>query len=125
MSFLNSSSYGRNPEDRKTKRRPYFGFGYQLCSPWYVTYPQDISKDRKRAVRKRAQTLKIENGDVFVEKKGKKMRVVTSKTEQMVIVRSCHSDPTSGHFGLTKTWKRVAERFYWKGMVADVQEIVS
>ena len=23
------------------------------------------------------------------------------------------------HFGVTKTWRGVAERFYWKGMVAD------
>ncbi len=86
------------------------------------TYPEDLSKGKKRSVRKRAQTLKIENGDVFVERKNKKMRVVTSKTDQIVIMNSCHSDPTSG---LTKTWKRVAERFYWKGMVADIQEVVS
>ena len=39
--------------------------------------------------------------------------------EQMIILKSCHSDATSGHFGLTETWRRVAERFYWKGMVAD------
>ena len=39
--------------------------------------------------------------------------------EQMMILKSCHSDATSGHFGVAKMWRRVAERFYWKGMVAD------
>ena len=34
-------------------------------------------------------------------------------------------EPTSGHFGLTKTGRKVAERFYWKGMVADVHSLVS
>ena len=48
-------------------------------------------------------------------KKGKKLSVVTSHGEQMMILKSCHSDATSGHFGVTKTWRR----FYWKGMVAD------
>ena len=41
-------------------------------------------------------------------KKGKKLRFVTSPAEQMMILKSCHSD----------MW-RVAERFYWKEMVAD------
>ena len=35
------------------------------------------------------------------------------------------SEPTSGHFGVTKTYKRIAERFYWKGMITDVRELVS
>ena len=48
-----------------------------------------------------------------------KLRVMTSPAEQMMISKSCHSDTTSGHFGVTKTWRRVAEGFYWKGLVAD------
>ena len=43
------------------------------------------------------------------------VKVVTSVEERRRILRSCHSDPTSGHFGVTKTFRRVAERFYWRG----------
>ena len=32
---------------------------------------------------------------------------------------------TWGHFGITKTMERVSERFYWKGMVADVRDMVN
>ena len=39
------------------------------------------------------------------------MKVVTAVEEQRRILESCHSNPTSGHFGTTKTWRRVAERF--------------
>lgn len=53
------------------------------------------------------------------------VRVVTSIEDRKRILQSCHSDPTSGHFGTTKTWRRVAERFYWKGMIDDVKELVS
>ena len=33
--------------------------------------------------------------------------------------------PTSGHYGITKAMERVSKRFYWKGMVADVRDMVS
>ena len=47
-----------------------------------------------------------------------------SKKEQRRILESCHSDPTSGHFGITKTSKRIAERFYWRGMYSDAKDLV-
>lgn len=50
---------------------------------------------------------------------------MTSIEDQRRILTSCHSDPTSGHFGITKTWIRVAERFYWRGMSEEVKELVS
>ena len=51
--------------------------------------------------------------------------MVMSVDDRRRILQSCHSDPTAGHFGNTKTWRRVAERFYWKGMNQDVKELVS
>ena len=53
------------------------------------------------------------------------VKVVMSVDDQKHILRSCHSDPTSGHFGITKTWRRVAERLYWKGMYQDAKTLVS
>ena len=46
-----------------------------------------------------------------------------SRKDQLLIVKACHSEPTSGHFGMTKTWKKITERFYWKGMVSDVHKL--
>ena len=90
------------------------------------SYPnQDLSKDKRRAIRKRANSLQVQNGEVFILKKGKWLRVVTSPAGQMMILKPSHSDPTSGRFGVTRTWRRVAERFELKGIVADVNEIVS
>jgi len=40
-------------------------------------------------------------------------------------LQACHSEATSGHLWVTKTHKRVAEQFYWKGKVSDVQDLVS
>ena len=60
-----------------------------------------------------------------MERKKRRVKVVTSVEEQARILRACHSDPTSGHFGTTKTWRKVAERFYWHGMANQVKEMVS
>ena len=88
-------------------------------------YPQVLSKERKRAVRKRASTLEVDKGEVFLKRKGRRVKVVTAIEDQRRILESCHSDPSSGHFGTTKTWRRVAERFYWRGMSKQVKELVS
>ena len=82
------------------------------------TYPP---KEKKRAVRKRAI---VDNGEIYVQRKKGRVKVVTSTEEQGRILRACHSDATSGYFGSTKTWRRVAERFYWRGMANQVKEMV-
>ena len=88
-------------------------------------YPPGLSKDRKRAVRKKATTLTVNKGEVFVKRNRRQVKVVTAVADQRRILQSCHSDPTSRHFGKTKTWRRVAERFNWKGMSKDVKQLVS
>ena len=88
------------------------------------TYPPSLTKDKKRAVRKRAETLITDNGEIYVQRKKGRVKVVTSVKEQGRILRACHSDATSAHFGTTKTWRRVAERFYWRGMANQVKEMV-
>ena len=87
-------------------------------------YPPDLSRDKKRAVRKRAATLVGEKGEVFLQKNKRRVKVILSAEDHKRILNACHSEPTSGHYGVTKTWKRIAERFYWKGMVGDVRQLV-
>ena len=75
------------------------------------TYPSNSSKDRKRAIRKRAERLEIFKGELFFVKKNGKQRVkiITDPKEQRRILEACHSNVTSGHFGVTKTFKRLTE----------------
>ena len=68
--------------------------------------------------------LIVDKGEVFLKRKGRHVKVVTAVDERRRILQSCHSDLTSGHFGATKTWRRVAERFYWRGMSKEVKELV-
>ena len=89
------------------------------------SYPPNITKEKKRAIRKRAALLTVDKGEVFFNRGDRKVKVVVSHDEQRRVLKACHSEPTSGHFGVTKTYKRIAERFYWKGMISDVRELVS
>lgn len=57
-------------------------------------------------LRKGLATLIIENGEVYLRRKNKTVKVVQSRKDQLLIVKACHSEPTSGHFGMTKTWRR-------------------
>jgi len=78
------------------------------CAIHYIlnkTYPCELEKDKKRAVRKRAATLVLEDGEVFVQQKNRKVKVIRNREDQLLSVQACHSDPTSGHFGM-KTWRR-------------------
>ena len=89
------------------------------------SYLRLLSKDQKRAVRRRAQMIEVDNGEVYVQKLKKRVKVIASRDEQVRILNSCHSDPTSGHLGTRKTWRKIAERFYWKGLSTQVKEFVA
>ena len=91
------------------------------------TYPSNSSKDRKPAIQKRAERLEIIKGELFfVKKNGKKRaKIITDPKEQKCILEAYHSDVTSGHFGVTKTCKRLTERFYWRGITNQAKALVS
>ena len=84
----------------------------------YGSYPSNSLKDKKRAIRKRAERLEIDKGELFLlRKNGKqKVKIIADPEEQKRILEACHSDHTFGHFGVTKTCKRITERFYWRGI---------
>jgi hypothetical protein len=36
------------------------------------------------------------------------------------ILQACHDSPVAGHQGIDKTYRKVRERFSWKGLKEDV-----
>ena len=64
------------------------------------SYPDGLTKEKKRAVRKRAAKLETEKGEVFLLRKGKRIKVVQTEKEQKQILQACVSGPTSGHYGV-------------------------
>ena len=52
------------------------------------------------------------------------VKYVKNRSDQLRIVKSCHVDATSGHFGVKKTVARIKERFLWKGVWKDAKDLV-
>lgn len=51
-------------------------------------------------------------------------KYVVPKEERSTILRSCHDDPLAGHGGIFKTFGRIANRYYWPKMRADITRYV-
>ena len=48
----------------------------------------------------------------YKSRKGVWLEVVLSCTQWEHILKACHSDPTAGHLGRTKTFYTISERYY-------------
>ena len=53
-----------------------------------------------------------------------KNRVVCPKTMQERAISLCHDAPLAGHMGIRRTWRRIVDSFWWKGMKEDVTDYV-
>ena len=60
-------------------------------------YPEteELTKYQKRAVRKRAATLLVEKGEVYIEKKERKVKVISSVQEQQRILKAYGQPPAT------------------------------
>ena len=65
------------------------------------TYPPSLSKDKKGNVLPHYNY--IDKGEVFLNRGAKIVKVISAIEEQKTVLKACHSDSTSGHFGVTKT----------------------
>ncbi len=61
----------------------------------------------KPSVRKRADRVIMRGVEVMYKKNSAEVRMIQSREEQMQVLEVRHSDPTSGHFGVKKTFNCV------------------
>lgn len=52
------------------------------------------------------------------------VRVVLPTTICEEVLRHFHCSLSGGHQGISKTYRRIAKQYYWRGMFADVQRFV-
>ena len=55
----------------------------------------------------------------------KKLRPIIDEAERDRIMWHTHSSPTAGHSGVNATVSKITDRFWWKGVKADVTSFVS
>ena len=49
------------------------------------------------------------------------LQLIVPKAARQEVLKESHGNPSTGHFGVTKTLKRVKQRFYWHQMRTDVK----
>lgn len=84
---------------------------YSWASVQNSSYPPGLSREKNWARWIGVATVVCDKGCLYKEN-------CTERRLSQQILKACHSEPISGHFGLTKTWKRITERFYWKEIVS-------
>lgn len=95
---------------------------------WYTALIEKISsKPRKYPL------WRIENGVLF-KYTGAKIpeldgsqyawKQVVPKDKRLELLQQAHDEPTSGHPGVTKTYAKLRQKFYWPKMKADVAAYV-
>ena len=76
--------------------------------------------------RKRAKNFQIVDGILHYKGKDGLRQVVTDAKTKQKILEACHDDRVGGcHFGRDKTAVKVTVRYYWKGIIQDVDTWVS
>ena len=126
-----SSSEPESTADQRPTGEPEDDEGTRLWSVYnYLSegkYPHGTSKDEKRMIRKKSKKYSVSNGDgqlTYKTKNGNEVEVIFSEEERKRILKVCQTDPTAGHLGRSKTYYKVAERYYWSGLYKDVVKLV-
>jgi hypothetical protein len=88
--------------------------------------PLTIPKDRQRSFKLSSSHYLVRG--TFLYRKNKQnpdrpLRVVLMKDVELVL-RALHEDPFAGHFGVKRTYQKVAERYFWPDMRKHVYDFV-
>ena len=85
----------------------------------------DLRQDRK--TRRRARCFLLKDGLVFRRSYSGESPVLTlvlPKALRVEVLQALHDHVTSGHLGVSKTYKKIKSRFFWPKMFSDVKAYV-
>lgn len=101
---------------------------YQECDNYLTDgqYPLGANKQEKAIIRKRAKHYQKVDGILHYKGKDGLRQVITDVQTKRKILEACHDDKVGGcHFGRDKTAAKVSARYYWRGIIQDVETWVS
>lgn len=65
----------------------------------------------------------LDNVLYYLDRQNRRIKLlVIPESMKQKIIKSCHSDITGVHFAATKTYQKIKDRFFWKGMYRDVHQ---
>lgn len=87
-----------------------------------LKFPDGLNNDEKNKLHRRAKAFFLADGRIWKRGDGMPREVVLGKERKRSILARLHD--ALGHKGMRTTYRRVADRFYWRGMMEEVSEYV-
>ena len=82
------------------------------------------NEEELQNLQKRSKGYEEKLGRLYQRNKEEKLLKVLKKDEIDSVLWMMHNHPTAGHFGTEKTYEKIKERFYWKGMLQDIKQYI-
>jgi hypothetical protein len=86
-------------------------------------YPDDMSQEKRRHMRKRAGTCSWFGDKVYHTMADGNQREVPPADDRRDIITSNHEE--TSHFGVLRTTSRIGLKYWWKGRKANVERVLS
>ena len=123
---FNSSNVTKDigEEDSKEKTLDIWEDEYALYYLQYGRHKQGSSNNQKKRVDKIASHYSFTNGHVFYSKEpdtDETLFLVPKPQEREQIITKAH---LLGHFQMRSTLQRIKEKYFWKNMAQDIQEVI-
>lgn len=99
---------------------------HSTSDPWYIKIFSGCSKNARLF-----PNFSIQNGKLFRLSKNKynltsqyDWKTVVPVEKRLEILKKYHDEPSSGHFGVAKTHKRISSLYFWPSLFQDVKAYV-
>jgi len=88
------------------------------------SYNQNVSENEKRRIRARSKKFMIKEIDGLQYLYTKDAKAVVTEEKKKNVMSICHIQSGS-HLGRDKTFEKIRNKYYWKGMFKDVSDFVT
>lgn len=148
LSFINSVNERTTDEDSNRKEKLYYPNNFHLAME-FTDAKNDVStnmknsygefdsyksikdtknkknsKEMKRNFRRKCKGFILINGILHHQGNAKTPLRVLKSTEMDDTLKRVHSDESGGHLGITKTWHKIWDRYFWKNSFEHVKKII-
>ena len=124
---LSRLSYKEVAENDDNSDLDYISTLGEITDPWYARRMQDVTQTPWKL-----QNYKVKENRLYRHKRDQLLdpisgnehnwRLVLPEGQRLQALQEVHNTPSSGNFGVAKTYQHLAIDYYWPGMYHDTEK---